>query len=148
MTWPYWLPAFGKNNGDNIPKEISDKLNFYPVFKSYDASYTISKIQNSKNFKVDNGAIIPQINIPQGDFVIREGKGYIVGERKGNSISMDYMNNELYMLINSLRGDNITLIGGGLYNCVAKTKKFMEFLDVKANIDKKLCYVIDDNWTD
>lgn len=132
------------SEGDYIPSEIHQKLNYYPIFKCYDASYTKKKLESSTNFTINKGEISANIEIPMGSFLLREQEGYIIGNRSENSIEMDYMNKGLYNLLNSLRYDEITIIGGGLYNCVRKTQKFLEFLDINSTIDSENCYTIEE----
>lgn len=132
------------SNGDYIPSEIYKKLNYYPIFKCYNASYTKKKLENSKNFTINKGEIKSNIEIPMGSFLLQEQDGYIIGNRTNNSIEMDYMNKGLYLLLNSLRNDDITIIGGGLHNCVKKTQNFLSFLDIKSTIDSENCYTIEE----
>lgn len=131
--------------GDYIPSEIYKKLNYYPIFKCYNASYTRDKLKNSKNFTINKGDITCNVDIPYGSFLFKEQDGFIIGNRTNNSIEMDYMNKGLYYLLNSLRDDDITLIGGGLYNCVRKTQKFLKFLDIDSSIDINMCYTIEED---
>ena len=133
------------SNGDSIPSEIYRKLNYYPIFKCYNASYTKEKLANSSNFSINKGEIQCRIEIPTGSFLLQEKDGYIIGNRTNNSIELDYMNKGLYLLLNSLRNDDITIIGGGLYNCVQKTQKFLKFLDIESSIDKEFCYTIEES---
>jgi len=130
--------------GDYIPEEINEKLTIYPIFKCYDAEYTYNVMRKSKNFEIDEeGCLVPLIEIPEGDFCIREGKGFFVGKRDDTNVSIDYMGKDLYLLMNLLRYDDIYLIGGGLNNCVEKTKNYLHFLGIDSQIIKKLCYTID-----
>lgn len=133
------------SEGDYIPKEIFDKLSYYPVFKLYEASYTRNKLLNSSHFNIDKGSITANVEIPMGSFLFKEEGGYVIGNRTEKSVELDFICNGLYQLLNSLRGDDITIVGGGLYNCVEKTKKFLTFMDIDSKIDKEYCYTIEED---
>ena len=130
--------------GDFLPKTISDKITSYPVFKCYDASHTYEKIKRSQNFTIFEGHILPLVRIADGEFTLNEGnEGYIIGTKDGTAFNLDYINKDLYMLLKSLDGDEISIIGGGIDNCVRRTKNFLKFMDIKSKVLRDFCYTID-----
>ena len=73
------------SQGDDIPKEIFEKLSYYPVFKLYEASYTRGKLLNSSHFNIDKGAIKANVEIPMGSFLFKEQDGgCAAGNRSSN----------------------------------------------------------------
>lgn len=133
------------SEGDYVPKEVFEKLTYYPVFKLYEASYTREKLLNSTHFNINKGEITSNVEIPMGSFIFKENGGYIIGNRTNTSISMDFVCNGLYQLLNSLRDDDITIVGGGLYNCVKKTQDFLNFMGIDSVIDKEYCYTLEED---
>lgn len=132
-----------EENGDFIPKDIHQELTIRPVFKCYDASYTMERLKNSNNFDIKDGKLIPKIEFPDGDFCIQEGPGFLVGTQEDSRIYLDYMGKDLYFLLNLFRGYEIELIGGGLNHCVKKTQDYFKFVGITSTyINKDMCYKI------
>lgn len=131
------------DNGDFISKDIHQELTIRPVFKCYDAEYSYNKLKESKNFSLQDGKLIPKITFPDGNFCIQEGAGFLVGTQEDGKIYIDYMNRDLYLLLNLFREYEIEIIGGGLNHCVKKTQEYFNFIGIKTTtIKKDLCYKI------
>lgn len=128
--------------GDFLNEEVLKKLTVRPVFKCYDAEYSFSKLKKSNKFKVSEKGLQPLFEIPNGDFYLRDNTGYIIGSRDENNVKIDYLNLDLYYLMNLIRNTDIFLIGGGLNNCVKKTQDYLKCLGIKSTILKDLCYTI------
>lgn len=128
--------------GDYVPKSIYKYVNTY-LFKEYELflpydvmesqniDYTIlDSIEYSKEFEYWFGSIF---------------KIYDKHALAKDSFSVSYLTPEVVEKLKNLKGKKISLIGGGLNNCIKVTSDILEALNLDCEILTEYCYKIEDN---
>lgn len=106
------------NEIDCIPKKFGKNC-FSPAVKKF-----ITKIENS----TEEGKV----------FSLKNDDGYII--RVDNNHDWFYINPEIVKLINEIKNDDITLVGGAEGECLEDVYQAFIAFDLKTNIDHKYTY--------
>lgn len=126
--------------GDYVPKSIDKYINTYlfkeyELFLSYDAMDSqnvdyrvLDSIEYSKEFEFKFGSVF---------------KIYDKHALAKDSFSVYYLTPEVVRKLKILKGKKISIIGGGLSNCVKVTCEILEILNLDYEILTEYCYEID-----
>lgn len=128
--------------GDYVPKSIDKYINTY-LFKEYELflTYDAMESQNVDYTALDGVEYSKEFEFKFGSVF----KIYDKHALAKDTFSVYYLTPEVVKKLKSLKGKKISIIGGGLNNCVKVTCEILEVLNLNYEILTEYCYQIAHN---